>query len=144
MIRGISPPVTVVEGSAQAGDQAERQRGEVVGDLVLGDLVGAQPDDRQHPEEAEPESGADRVETSTIETARTPTLTPRKATTRSRRWWRGKYTPKVRRAIAARSAAAMISFVQRSRPLVLGGGPVHPAIRCLCAACAASCGPGCP
>ena len=54
------PGAEQAQAAAQPGDQAEREGGEVVGDLVLGDLVRAQPDDRQHAEEAEPEAGADR------------------------------------------------------------------------------------
>ena len=54
------PGAEQAQAAAQPGEQAERERGEVVGDLVLGDLVRAQPDDRQHAEQAEPETGADR------------------------------------------------------------------------------------
>ena len=43
-------------GGAEAADQPDRQGGEVVGDLVLAELVGAQPDDRQHAEEAQPQA----------------------------------------------------------------------------------------
>lgn len=45
--------------AAEAGDETEGQRGEVVGDLVLGKLVAAEADDRQDPEQAEPEARAD-------------------------------------------------------------------------------------
>jgi hypothetical protein len=42
---------------AQPAEQSQRQRGEVVGDLVLVELGGPEPDDRQDAEEAEPQPG---------------------------------------------------------------------------------------
>ena len=44
---------------AETAEQAEGQGGEVVGDLVLGQLLRAQPDDRQDAEEAQPQAGTD-------------------------------------------------------------------------------------
>ena len=43
----------------EAGEQAERQRREVVGDLLLRDLIRAQPDDREDAEQAHPQPDAD-------------------------------------------------------------------------------------
>ena len=40
----------------QPGDQADRERGEVVRHFALRDLGGAQPDDRQHAEQSEAEA----------------------------------------------------------------------------------------
>lgn len=54
------PGVEKVEGLGQPGQQTERQRREVVGDLVLRDLVRPQPDDRQNPEEPHPHPDPDR------------------------------------------------------------------------------------
>jgi hypothetical protein len=45
-------------GGPEAVDQPQGQGDEVVGDLFLGDLVRAQPDDRQDPEQAQPEPDA--------------------------------------------------------------------------------------
>lgn len=54
------------EGTAQddvadrdPAEQPECQGDEVVGNLVLGEFVGAKPDDRQNPEQAEPDADAD-------------------------------------------------------------------------------------
>ena len=43
----------------QPADQPQGERGEVVSDLLLGQLGGAQPDDRQHAEQAQSEPGCD-------------------------------------------------------------------------------------
>jgi hypothetical protein len=45
-------------GRSEAVDEPEREGDEVVGDLLLGDLVRAQPDDRQDAEQAEAEPDA--------------------------------------------------------------------------------------
>jgi hypothetical protein len=42
--------------NAQAGDQPEGQRREVVGHLVMGQFGGPEPDDGQDPEEAQPQA----------------------------------------------------------------------------------------
>jgi hypothetical protein len=42
----------------EPAEQAEGERAEVVGHLVLGQLVGPQPDDRQHSEQAQAEPEA--------------------------------------------------------------------------------------
>jgi hypothetical protein len=45
--------------AAQRSDDPQRQRGEVVGHLVLVQLGRAQPDDRQHPEQPQAQAGPD-------------------------------------------------------------------------------------
>src|SRR4051812_43882593 len=57
------------------------------------------------PNRPRPRPAPTAVSDSAADTARTLTLTPRNATTRSRRWWRGEYTPKASSEIATRSAA---------------------------------------
>ena len=47
------------DGGADAAEQAEGQGGEEVGDLVLGELGGAQADDRQDAEETQTQAGSD-------------------------------------------------------------------------------------
>jgi len=48
------------EAGGEAGDQPDGKGGEVVGHLALLDLTRAQADDREDPEQAQPEAGADR------------------------------------------------------------------------------------
>jgi hypothetical protein len=71
---------------SQTVDEPEREGDEAVGDFLWGDLVRAQPDDRQDAEQAQakPDTGLGAL--SRVVTASTPIFRATYASSRSRRW----------------------------------------------------------
>ena len=55
------PEVQRGRRDGETADEAEGERREVVSDLVLGELLRPQPDDGEHAEEAQPQTGVDRA-----------------------------------------------------------------------------------